>query len=66
MTNKLLRARDKDSVGTNWPAQFVSRTLELKMKFSRAKDYQRAKQEDPVVIGDWFRLVSNTKAKYGI
>lgn len=36
------------------------------MKFSRAKVYRRAKQEDLVVRGDWFRLVANTKAQYGI
>jgi hypothetical protein len=29
-------------------------------------DYQRAKCEDPKVIGEWFILVQNTRAKYGI
>ncbi|KAL2019063.1 hypothetical protein VTK56DRAFT_10094 [Thermocarpiscus australiensis] len=31
-----------------------------------AYDYQRAKCEDPEVIGQWFALVRNTKAKYSI
>jgi hypothetical protein len=29
-------------------------------------DYQRAKCEDPTIIRNWFRLVENTIAKYGI
>lgn len=66
MANKLLAARGQEGVGKNWSRRFVNRSTELKMSFNRAKDHQRAKQEDPVVIGDWFRLVANTKAKYGI
>jgi hypothetical protein len=37
-----------------------------KTRFSRAYDFQRALCEDPVVINEWFRLVSNMRAKYGI
>jgi RecB family endonuclease NucS len=36
------------------------------MRWSRRYDYQRAKCEDPEVIGEWFTLVQNTKTKYGI
>jgi hypothetical protein len=36
------------------------------MAFNRAKDRQRILQEDPEVIGAWFKLVSETKAKYGV
>jgi hypothetical protein len=32
----------------------------------RAKDRQRILQEDPETIGAWFKLVEDTKAKYGI
>jgi len=39
---------------------------ELKMAFNRAKDRQRIRQEDPKVINAWFRLVEETKAKYGV
>ena len=33
---------------------------------NRKYDYKRALCEDPVVIGNWFKLVANMKAKYGI
>ena len=36
------------------------------MAFNRAKDRQRIQQEDPEVIGAWFKLVEETKAKYGV
>jgi hypothetical protein len=36
------------------------------MRFQRKYDYRRAKCEDPTIIRNWFRLVENTIAKYGI
>ena len=36
------------------------------MCWMRKYDYQRAKCEDPKVISEWFALVRNVKAKYGI
>jgi len=66
MANKLLKARGEGPVGINWPSRFVNRSEELKMAFNRARDHQRIKQEDPIVIGDWFKLVANIKAKFGI
>lgn len=54
------------SVGKLWVTRFVDRHDELKSKFNRKYDDQRAKCEDPKIIKDWFRLVRNTKAKYGI
>jgi hypothetical protein len=36
------------------------------VKFNRKYDYKRALCEDPGVIQGWFKLVENTKAKYGI
>jgi hypothetical protein len=66
MANQLLRVRDAPPVGKLWAHNFVQRKKELKMRWSRRYDYQRAKCEDPKVIGDWFALVRNTKAKYGI
>jgi hypothetical protein len=38
----------------------------LKIAFNRAKDRQRILQEDPEVVGAWFKLVDETKAKYGV
>lgn len=66
MADKLLQDRGQRRVGVNWPNRFVQRVPELKMRVNRRYDYQRALNEDPEVIQGWFRLVHNTKAKYGI
>jgi hypothetical protein len=66
MADSLLAERHCDPVGQNWAATFVKRRLELKVKFNRKYDYKRALCEDPGIIRGWFRLVENTKAKYGI
>ena len=66
MADSLLAARHCDPVGVNWPASFVKRTPELAVKFNRKYDYKRALCEDPQLIGDWFGLVTNKKAMYGI
>lgn len=44
----------------------MTRSDELKIAFSRAKDRQRILQEDPAVISAWFKLVEETKAKYSV
>jgi hypothetical protein len=36
------------------------------MRFFRRYNYQRAKYEDLTIICNWFRLIENTIAKYGI
>ena len=54
------------TVGVNWTTNFVNRHPDLKTKFNRKYDHQRAKCENPVVISEWFRLVRNTTLKYGI
>jgi hypothetical protein len=36
------------------------------MAFNQAKDCQRILQEDPEIISAWFKLVEDTKAKYGV
>jgi hypothetical protein len=36
------------------------------MAFNRAKDRQRILQQDPKVIGAWFKLVEETIAKYSV
>ena len=66
MANQLLRARDALDVGKLWAHNFVRRRPELRMRFSRKYDYQRAQCEDPKLIREWFALVRNTQAKYGI
>jgi hypothetical protein len=66
MADKLLTDRGARRVGVNWPSRFVDRKKELKLRVNRKYDYQRALNEDPEIIKGWFRLVANTKAKYGI
>jgi hypothetical protein len=58
MADKLLGVRGGEPVGT--------RSDELQMAFNQAKDRQRILQEDPEIIGAWFKLVVDTKAKYGV
>jgi hypothetical protein len=66
MADLLLAERDGKPTGTNWTTKFIQRRPELKTKFSRRYDYKRAQCEDPEIIRDWFRLVQNVVAKYGI
>ena len=66
MANKLLGARGGEPVGKNQVERFVTRSDKLKMAFNQAKDRQRIQQEDLEVISAWFKLVKETKAKYGV
>jgi hypothetical protein len=66
MVNCLLADRNASPVGTRWANNFIKRQPELKTRFFRRYDYQRAKCEDPTVIRNWFRFVQNTIGKYGI
>ena len=66
MANRLLADRDVSPVGKHWARNFVKRHKELNTRFFRKYDYQRAKCEDPTIIYNWFMLVQNTIAKYGI
>jgi hypothetical protein len=66
MADKLLAARGSEPVDKHWAERFVTRSAELKMTFNQAKDRQRILQEDSAVIGAWFKLVEETKAKYGV
>ncbi|RKL07269.1 hypothetical protein BFJ70_g16936 [Fusarium oxysporum] len=62
MANRLLADRDAPPVGKRWASNFVKRHKELKTRYFRTYDYQRAKCEDPPVMRNWFRLVENTIA----
>ena len=66
MANRLLADRNASPVGKRWAINFIKRQPELKTCFQRRYNYQRAKCEDPIAIRNWFRLVQNTIAKYGI
>ena len=65
----LLASRGIDpapTVGVNWPSTFVKRCPKLRTVYTRKYDYQRKQCEDRKLIQDWFDLVRNTIAKYGI
>jgi hypothetical protein len=66
MANLLLSKRDAKPVGKLWVHRFVNRRPELKTRFSRVYDYQRALCEDPDALKAWFQLVKNMRDKYGI
>ena len=66
MANLILASRGEKRVGKLWAHRFVQRRPELKMRFSRVYDFQRALCENPETIGAWFRLVENMRGKYGI
>jgi hypothetical protein len=66
MANRLLAARNARPVGKRWAINFINRQPELKSRYQRRYGYQRALCEDPKTIRNWFRLLENTIAKYGI
>ena len=66
MADKLLHEREGNPVGKNWVDNFVKRTPELRTRWSRPYDHQRAACEDPAAIQRWFDLVKTTKQKWGI
>jgi hypothetical protein len=44
----------------------VKRHPELSNRFSRRYNYERAKCEDPKIIGEWFTLIQKTILENGI
>jgi hypothetical protein len=53
-------------VGVNWVSNFLRRNKDLKSQYLRRYNYQRAKCEDPKVIGKFFEAFRNTIIDYGI
>lgn len=69
MANILLAARGHsppDTVGKNWPSSFIQRRNELLTCFSKRYDYQRALNENPKAIKEWFTTVQRTIEENGI
>jgi hypothetical protein len=66
MADKLLDVRGGGLVGKHWAERFITRSDELKIVFNRVKDLQRILQENLEIISAWFKLVEDTKAKYGV
>jgi hypothetical protein len=69
MANLLLEKRGTTpviSVGEKWVYNFVKRYPLLSSRFSKRYNYERAKCEDPKIIGEWFNLVEKTILQFGI
>ncbi|RYN17045.1 hypothetical protein AA0119_g11468 [Alternaria tenuissima] len=70
MADALLAARGQDPppqpVGQKWVSRFVNSQSELQTKWNRKSHSQRARCEDPVAIAAWFKLVEETRERYGI
>jgi hypothetical protein len=66
IAKSILASRHGPPIGKLWAHRLVKRTPELKTRFSRSYDYQRAQCEDPKLLEAWFQRVTDVKAKYGI
>jgi hypothetical protein len=50
MADHILASRGTQRVGKQWPYRFIQRREELRTRFSRAYDFQRALCEDPELM----------------
>lgn len=66
MANQLLAERGRDPIGKRWADNFLKRTPDLRTRWTRRYDRQRALTEDPVALREWFSLVEATRAQYGV
>jgi hypothetical protein len=57
---------EKKTVGEKWAHRFLDRHPDLKSRYSRKYDYQRALCEDPEIVSAWFQRVQNTIESKGI
>jgi hypothetical protein len=69
MANILLTSRritPPPTVGVNWPSRFIKPRDELRTRFSRRYEYQRALNEDPKSLREWFTTVQRVSDENGI
>lgn len=69
MANILLAQRGltpTQTVGEKWVYNFIKRHDQIKTRFSRRYNHQRAKCEDPKIIQEWFNRVQITIMQHGI
>jgi hypothetical protein len=66
MANLLLTQCNGGRVSKYWAEKFIKRQSKFKMHFNCTYDFQRALCKDSELIGAWFKLVFNMRAKYGI
>jgi polyphosphate kinase 2 (PPK2 family) len=57
MANHIVRLKGERYVGKHWVERFIKRCTELKSRFTRVYDFERALNEDPVLISKWFELI---------
>jgi len=57
---------EKKTVGEKWAHRFLDRHPDLKSRYSRKYNYQRALCEDPEIVSAWFQRVQNTIESKGI
>ena len=57
---------ETQQVGENWVYNLVQRRSELKSRYSRRYNYERAKCEDPKIIEEYFDRVQEAILQYGI
>lgn len=53
-------------VGVCWVNRFVKRHEDIQSRYTKRYDYQHALCQDPKRIQEWFQLVKNMVAKYGL
>jgi hypothetical protein len=69
MANILLAARGSHpppTVGVKWPDNLINRRPDLRIRVSIRYDYQRALNEDPKLLREWFLTVQRIIDKNGI
>jgi len=69
MANILLAARGSQpqpTVGVNWATTFIKRRDKLCTRFSKCYNYQRALNEDPKSLREWFANVQRVIDENGI
>ena len=66
LANQLLQKREAPPVGKCWASRFIQRHPQLKARYTRSYDYQRARAEDPESIQQWVDLVESKIQQFGI
>lgn len=69
MANLILKADSSvvpEPIGQNWVTKLIARRDEVKSRFARQYDYQRALCEDPKIIQKWFNDLKELRFTKGI
>jgi hypothetical protein len=66
MANILLSQHGNQEISEKWIYRLVQRRPDIKSRFSRRYNYERAKCEDPKIIQEYFDHVREAILKYGI